>query len=71
MSGKWTGGVANRYWTRPGVRTTGNPETAARLFEELKDTPFWCDNCGSMHPLIEHRDCRAAYPFRTAFRGAT
>ena len=44
---------------------------AARLFEELKDTPFWCDNCGSMHPLIEHRDCRAAYPFRTAFRGAT
>ena len=71
MSGQWSGGVANRTWQRPGMRVTGDPETGRRLFEALKHTPFWCDNCGSMHPLIEHRDCRAAHPFQTAFRGAT
>lgn len=74
MSGKWSGGVANRTWQRPGNRNRnvpGDRERSARLFEALKDTPFWCDNCGSVHPLIEHRECRAREPFRTAFRGAT
>jgi hypothetical protein len=23
-------------------------------------TRMWCENCGSMHPIIEHRTCRAA-----------
>jgi len=23
-------------------------------------TPMWCDSCGSPHPIIEHRICRAA-----------
>lgn len=71
MSGKWSGGVANRQWARPGMRTHGDPALAARLDEELASVPFWCDNCGSMHPLREHRDCRRNNPFQTAFRGAT
>jgi hypothetical protein len=70
MSGQWSGGAANRTWARPGVRTRGDPAVAAALYEALKDTRFWCDNCGSMHPLREHRNCRAQHPFQTAFRGA-
>jgi hypothetical protein len=23
-------------------------------------TRMWCDSCGSMHPIIEHRICRSA-----------
>jgi len=68
MSGQWSGGVANRYWRRPGVRTRGDPELAARLDAELAPVPFWCDNCGRMHPLREHRECRAAHPHQTAYR---
>lgn len=25
-----------------------------------RQTPMWCDSCESRHPVIEHRDCRAA-----------
>jgi hypothetical protein len=73
MSGQWSGGVANRTWQRPGHRVTrypGDAERGRRLFELLKHERFWCDNCGGVHPLAEHRDCRAAFPFRTAFRGS-
>ena len=71
MSGKWTGGVANRYWTRGGIRTYGDATLARQLYAGLAGTSFWCGNCGSMHPLREHKQCRADYPFRTAFRGST
>lgn len=74
MSGQWSGAGANRYWQRPGSRlrsVAGDAERGRRLYELMKDEPFWCDNCGGSHPLCEHRDCRAANPFRTAFRGAT
>lgn len=74
MSGQWSGGVANRTWQRPGRRVTNMPgdrERSARLFEQLKDTRFWCDVCGSLHPLKEHSACRIKHPFQTAFRGST
>jgi len=74
MSGQWSGGTANRYWRRPGRRVLnvpGDAERGPRLFAELAREPFWCDNCGASHPLAEHRDCRAAHPFRSAWRGAT
>ena len=74
MSGKWSGGAANRYWARPGRRVLnvpGDTERGPRLFAALAAEPFWCDNCGRGHPLAEHRDCRAAFPFRTAWRGMT
>jgi hypothetical protein len=73
MSGVWTGSGTTRRWVRPGSRLTnvpGDRERSQRLMAALADTPFWCDNCGSMHPLIEHRDCRDSHPFRTAFRGS-
>lgn len=73
MSGQWSGGVANRTWARPGHRVTdaaGDAERGRRLFAQLAHERFWCDNCGSCHPLIEHRDCRAGNPFQTAFRGS-
>jgi len=22
-------------------------------------SPMWCDSCGGLHPVVEHRDCRA------------
>lgn len=69
MSGRWSGGVANRQWARPGVRTAGDPELATRLDEEMAAVRFWCDNCGRVHPLREHRTCRAENPFQTAYRG--
>lgn len=73
MSGQWSGGVANRTWARPGHRTTNYPgdrERSARLNALLADTRFWCDVCGSMHPLREHPACRVQHPFQTAFRGS-
>lgn len=74
MSGKWSGGAANRYWKRQGsrrVNVPGDAERGPRIFAAVASEPFWCDNCGGLHPLIEHRDCRAAFPFRNAFRGST
>lgn len=70
--GVWTGSGTTRRWIRPGSRLTnvpGDTERGARLFDQLQHERFWCDNCGSLHPLIEHRACRAANPFRTAYRG--
>ena len=57
--GKWSGGTANRNWARPGSRTrvTGDAARGLRLFEELKGERFLCE-CGRLHPLIEHRQCR-------------
>ena len=74
MAGKWSGGAANRYWQRPGSRVLhvhGDKERGQRIFAAIQHEPFWCDNCGGLHPLIEHRRCRAGHPFRSAFRGAT
>jgi hypothetical protein len=74
MSGKWSGGAANRTWQRPGSRernVPGDAERSKRLFALLAHERFWCDNCGRLHPLIEHRACRAEHPFRSAWRGAT
>lgn len=73
MSGEWSGGIANRTWQRAGNRNRkvdGDARRGQRLYALLKDERFWCDNCGNVHALREHRECRAAYPYRTAFRGA-
>jgi hypothetical protein len=57
--GKWSGGAANRNWTRPGSRLrTTDPERDRRLFELMKHERFLCETCGRMHELIEHRACR-------------
>ena len=72
MSGQWSGGVANRTWTRPGSRIRAQPrdrERDARLEAHLAQALFWCDVCGGTHPLIEIRECRAANPFMTALKG--
>jgi hypothetical protein len=61
--GKWSGGAANRNWTRPGSRLRripGDAARSARLFEAMKYERFLCDGCGQVHQLIEHRDCRQA-----------
>ncbi len=59
--GKWSGGAANRLWSRPGSRHyPHDPERGARLYAQLADAVFWCETCGRMHPLREHRECRAA-----------
>ena len=74
MSGQWSGGTANRYWRRPGSRVlnvAGDGERSLRLSAALAGERFWCDNCGSLHPLAEHRGCRTAFPFRSAWRGQT
>ncbi len=73
MSGQWSGGAANRHWGRPGSRARnvpGDGERGPRLFTALAAARFWCDNCGRLHPLAEHRDCRAAHPFQSAWRGS-
>ncbi len=72
MTGVWSGGIANRSWGRPGSRlrnVPGDAERGQRLFAQLAHVRFWCDNCGRLHPLAEHRDCRTAHPFQTAYRG--
>lgn len=61
MSGRWTGGVANRdrnvrYLNHQAPTLTRAEEHD--LFERMADEPFWCECCGQMHPLIEHKDCR-------------
>lgn len=61
--GKWSGGAANRSWNRPGSRLRAGPETAQRdhrLYEQMKDLPFYCETCGQMHPMVEHQRCRDA-----------
>jgi hypothetical protein len=60
--GRWSGGAANRTWARPGSRRVieGDAERGARLWAAMKDEPFLCETCGMMHPLREHRECRAA-----------
>jgi len=73
VSGQWSGGTANRHWGRPGSRARNVPGDAGRgprLYETLAAAPFWCGNCGNLHPLAEHRGCRAAFPFRSAWRGS-
>jgi hypothetical protein len=65
--GKWSGGVANRYWARPGSRrefTPADAELGHRLYEQLAGEGFYCQNCGRLHPLREHRICRAEFPYR-------
>jgi hypothetical protein len=72
VSGRWSGGAANRTWSRPGNRNRnvpGDAERGARLFELLKHERFWCDVCGGTHQLIEISACRAANPFMTALKG--
>jgi hypothetical protein len=65
--GKWSGGVANRNWTRPGsrLRLADDSARALRLWQLMKHERFLCETCGKMHELIEHRLCReqeAAHP---------
>lgn len=59
--GRWSGGIANRTWTRTDGRVTdlpGDPERARRLTEDLADAVFLDEVCGRTHPLREHRLCR-------------
>jgi hypothetical protein len=61
--GKWSGGIANRTWARPGSRYASDGMTGEQrraLYESVKDEPFWCETCGGAHPLREHRECRIA-----------
>jgi len=61
--GKWSGGAANRTWARPGSRYQSDGLTEEQrnaLYEEHADDPFWDESCGQVHPLREHRECRAA-----------
>lgn len=71
MTGVWSGGIANRQWARPGSRRDipGDTQRGQRLYTLLAGSRFWCDNCGRLHPLREHRQCRATNPFQTAYRG--
>jgi hypothetical protein len=60
--GKWSGGAANRSWSR-GTSVTGWPgdaERSERLFEALASEMFLCEVCGRTHPLDEHTLCRRA-----------
>lgn len=62
MSGEWSGGVANRAWRRKGHRgapVRGDAERGKRLFALLAQVPFWCETCGGLHPLAEHKQCRS------------
>src|SRR5271163_4646223 len=62
MPTKWKGGPANRSWGRLGYVAPivkGDQERGRRLWALLALERFWCDVCGSCHPLAEHRDCRA------------
>lgn len=58
---KWTGGIANR---ERNVRRLHHPAPALTrdqerdLADRMAHEPFWCETCGQMHPLIEHKDCR-------------
>jgi hypothetical protein len=58
--GKWSGGSANRNWTRPGsrIKLADDAARSARLYELMKNERFLCDACGQMHILAEHRLCR-------------
>jgi hypothetical protein len=59
--GTWSGGTANRSWSRHGSRHYQEELTEAEvreLFEDKADEPFWCESCGATHPLSEHRECR-------------
>lgn len=61
--GKWSGGIANRTWARSNGTVTdlaGDAERSARLYEMNQAERFLCDSCGELHPLSEHRQCRAA-----------
>ena len=58
--GKWSGGLMNRTWSRPGSRHfKSDPEVDARLSAQMAHVEFLCETCGRMHSLIEHRECRA------------
>jgi hypothetical protein len=45
-----TGPAAEALCLRPRVSARGRA---------MADEDFWCDTCGSQHPLREHRNCRA------------
>ena len=60
---KWSGGIANRTWARPGNRYGSDgldDDQRAALYDSVKDESFWCETCEGHHPLREHRLCRAA-----------
>lgn len=61
MSGKWSGGIANREWNRAaGQRYFGRLARDAehRLYLAVAGERFYCEACGGFHPLAEHRACR-------------
>lgn len=48
----------------PGAADCRNEQLAAEparreIWGIDSQTPLWCESCGSMHPVIEHRVCRA------------
>jgi len=70
MSGyEWQGSGLHGGFMRSGNRRV-DIRPNLPLYESVAAKPFWCDNCGGMHPLREHRTCRRDYPFRSAARGA-
>ncbi len=59
--GKWSGSWLTMSWSRPGVRySKRDPQADAALSASMHQVEFWCETCGRMHQLIEHRECRAS-----------
>jgi hypothetical protein len=52
--------------TPSGEAECRNVQPAARIPQHQgiwgidPETPYWCESCGQQHPIIEHRNCRAA-----------
>lgn len=69
MSGRWSGGAANRAWGRPGRRgppPAGDAARGARLFALLAGQRFWCETCNGSHLLRDMQACRDAHKDRKA-----
>jgi hypothetical protein len=55
------GGAANYTWNRAAGSENLSRLTAEEEHELYLDqlgNSFWCDTCGSSHPLREHAQCR-------------
>jgi hypothetical protein len=42
------------------VQPSGLPSQYRGIWQIDPQTSMWCESCGSLHPIIEHRNCRAA-----------
>lgn len=71
---RWSGGAANREWNRAaGQEPAGSlpPEEEHELYLSQLHQSFYCDTCGSSHPLREHTQCRGGAPAEAVARPVT